>query len=74
MKRESEALGPFRLKPATTDKNGLLKIEEQLCFALYSTSRAITQEYAVLLEAMGVTYPQYLALPAVSCIDGTLAA
>ncbi|MET1413198.1 MarR family transcriptional regulator [Roseibium sp. HPY-6] len=54
------------------DEKGLLKIEDQLCFALYSTSRAITKEYAVLLETMGVTYPQYLALIVLWQRDGIL--
>ncbi|MFQ6554245.1 MarR family winged helix-turn-helix transcriptional regulator [Aestuariibius insulae] len=37
-------------------------LEEQLCFALYSTSRAITKVYAGLLEDLGLTYPQYAAM------------
>ncbi len=44
------------------DNENLLKIDHQLCFALYSTSRAITKQYATLLEGLGVTYPQYLVL------------
>lgn len=40
----------------------LLKIDHQLCFALYSTSRAITKQYTLLLDGLGVTYPQYLVL------------
>ena len=39
-----------------------LRLEDQLCFALYSASRAMTRAYAPLLEPFGVTYPQYLAL------------
>ncbi len=39
-----------------------LKIDYQLCFSLYSTSRAITKQYAVLLKELEVTYPQYLVL------------
>ncbi|QFT34732.1 MarR family transcriptional regulator [Roseibium porphyridii] len=60
------------MESCTTDEKGLLKIEDQLCFALYSTSRAITKEYAVLLETMGVTYPQYLALMVLWQNDGIL--
>lgn len=33
-----------------------------LCFALYQASRAMTAEYRPLLEALGITYPQYLVL------------
>lgn len=39
-----------------------LRLEEQLCFALYSASRALTRAYVPLLEPLGVTYPQYLVL------------
>jgi DNA-binding MarR family transcriptional regulator len=39
-----------------------LHIDEQLCFALYAASRAVTRAYAPLLEPLGLTYPQYLAL------------
>ena len=44
----------------TSTKTPLLK--DQLCFALYATSRAFTKVYAPLLKDMGVTYPQYLIL------------
>ena len=37
-------------------------LDEQLCFALYSASRAVTRAYAPLLEPLGLTYPQYLVL------------
>jgi DNA-binding MarR family transcriptional regulator len=37
-------------------------LDEQLCFALYSASRALTPAYAPLLEPLGLTYPQYLVL------------
>ncbi len=40
----------------------LLALASQLCFALYSTSRSMTAAYRPFLEAMGLTYPQYLAL------------
>ena len=39
-----------------------LHIDEQLCFALYNASRALTRAYAPLLEPLGLTYPQYLVL------------
>ena len=39
-----------------------LKIEDQLCFALYRASRAIIRAYAPLLEPLGLTYPQYLVM------------
>ena len=39
-----------------------LHLDEQLCFALYNASRAVTRAYAPLLEPLGLTYPQYLVL------------
>ena len=40
----------------------LLKLDSQLCFALYAASRAITKTYRDELTALGLTYPQYLVL------------
>ena len=37
-------------------------LDEQICFALYSASRAITAKYRNLLDPLGLTYPQYLVL------------
>ena len=37
-------------------------LDEQLCFALYTASRAMTSCYRPLLDAMGLTYPQFLVL------------
>lgn len=39
-----------------------LQLEEQLCFALYSASRALTRAYQPLLSPLGLTYPQYLVM------------
>ena len=39
-----------------------LKLENQLCFALYASSRAITQRYREYLQPLGLTYPQYLVM------------
>jgi DNA-binding MarR family transcriptional regulator len=39
-----------------------LKLENQLCFALYSTSLLMTKVYKPLLQALNLTYPQYLAM------------
>ena len=38
------------------------KLENQLCFRLYTASRLITQSYHPLLSKHGLTYPQYLVL------------
>ncbi|MCP5457749.1 MAG: MarR family transcriptional regulator [Thermotogaceae bacterium] len=40
----------------------LLKLDNQLCFALYSSSRGVTRLYRPLLSEFGITYPQYLAM------------
>lgn len=46
----------------TTDADRWLELDRQLCFALYSTSLAMTKRYKPLLAPLGVTYPQYLVL------------
>ncbi|MFC5730158.1 MULTISPECIES: MarR family winged helix-turn-helix transcriptional regulator [Nocardioides] len=39
-----------------------LKLDEQLCFSLYSASRLITAAYRPLLNEIGLTYPQYVTM------------
>ncbi|MGH3646239.1 MAG: MarR family winged helix-turn-helix transcriptional regulator [Micromonosporaceae bacterium] len=39
-----------------------LELDRQVCFALYAASRAVTQLYRPVLDALGLTYPQYLVL------------
>lgn len=39
-----------------------LKLEHQLCFALYSASRAMNHAYTAVLEPLGLSYTQYLVL------------
>lgn len=39
-----------------------LRLDNQLCFSLYSASLAMTQLYKPHLEPLGLTYPQYLVL------------
>ena len=39
-----------------------LKLDNQLCFRLYTASRLITQAYHPLLSGIGLTYPQYLVM------------
>lgn len=45
-----------------TGARGMYRLEEQLCFALYSASRAVTRAYAPLLSPLGLTYPQYIVM------------
>lgn len=39
-----------------------LTLDEQVCFALYSTGLALNKVYRRLLARLGLTYPQYLAM------------
>ncbi|MCX4461549.1 MarR family transcriptional regulator (plasmid) [Streptomyces sp. NBC_00080] len=41
---------------------GSLLLQDQLCFALYAASRAVTTRYRPLLDELGLTYPQYLVM------------
>jgi len=45
--------------PATAPSQSL---DEQLCFAVYSTMLGINKIYRPLLKAIGLTYPQYLVM------------
>jgi DNA-binding MarR family transcriptional regulator len=47
-----------KVNDATTD----LALDDQLCFALYAATHAITRAYRPLLNELGITYPQYLVL------------
>ena len=49
-------------KSETSSNNPALLLDNQLCFALYSTSLAMTKLYKPLLETLGLTYPQYLVM------------
>lgn len=46
----------------TSDSCESLRLDNQLCFALHSTSLLMTKVYKPLLQALGLTYPQYLAM------------
>jgi DNA-binding MarR family transcriptional regulator len=45
----------------TADKT-VPRLDDQLCFALYSTSLAMGKLYRKLLKPLGLTYPQYLVM------------
>jgi MarR family transcriptional regulator, organic hydroperoxide resistance regulator len=47
---------------ATQDTCTDLLLDNQLCFALYSSSLLMTKVYKPLLQKLGLTYPQYLAM------------
>jgi DNA-binding MarR family transcriptional regulator len=39
-----------------------LELDNQICFALYDTSRAMIRAYGPVLDGLGLTYPQYLVM------------
>lgn len=39
-----------------------MRLDNQLCFALYAASHSITRAYRPLLDAMELTYPQFLVM------------
>ncbi|WP_017905678.1 MarR family winged helix-turn-helix transcriptional regulator [Pseudomonas asplenii] len=47
---------------STTDNCDDLLLDNQVCFALHSTSLLMTKVYKPLLQALNLTYPQYLAM------------
>jgi MarR family transcriptional regulator, organic hydroperoxide resistance regulator len=47
---------------SSVPRSALLQLDNQLCFALYSTSLTMTKLYKPLLDRLGLTYPQYLAM------------
>lgn len=47
-----------------------LRLENQLCFALYAATRAVTKAYRQNLDPIGLTYPQYLVLTVLWENDG----
>ncbi|AZO17793.1 MarR family transcriptional regulator [Mesorhizobium sp. M2A.F.Ca.ET.043.05.1.1] len=52
-------------KPAPAQDAGVIEVprlDQQLCFALYSASGLMTKLYRPLLDPLGLTYPQYLAM------------
>jgi len=49
-----------------------LKLDNQLCFALYSASLAMTKLYKPMLEPLGLTYPQYLVMLVLWENDGVM--
>ena len=58
--------------PSTPDTAELLKLDNQLCFAVYSASLAMTRLYKPQLDKLGLTYPQYLVMLALWEEDGPM--
>lgn len=55
---------------APADPDAWLRLDHQLCFALYSASLAMTRVYKPLLDPLGLTYPQYLVMLVLWETDG----
>jgi DNA-binding MarR family transcriptional regulator len=53
---------PLRRQRAAAPPADWLALDHQLCFALYSSSLAMTKLYKPLLEPLQLTYPQYLVM------------
>ncbi|WP_323688579.1 MarR family transcriptional regulator [Rhizobium sp. AN83] len=47
-----------------TNLESLLRLDQQICFALYGAAHAFTRAYKPLLDPIGLTYPQYLVMMA----------
>lgn len=45
-----------------TDSDDLLRLENQLCFALVTAARNVVAIYRPILEPLGLTHPQYLVM------------
>lgn len=43
-------------------KDEMLKLDNQLCFALYAASKEVTRLYKPFLDKLGLTYTQYIVL------------
>jgi DNA-binding MarR family transcriptional regulator len=50
------------MQRTNTPADPSLLLENQLCFALYSASLAMTKAYKLLLDDLGLTYPQFLVM------------
>lgn len=59
-----------KTKSQPLDAASILRLENQLCFALYAATRAMTKTYREKLYPMGITYPQYLVLIVLWEADG----
>jgi len=53
-----------KLRATPSEVGDLLRLDLQLCFALYASSNLMSRLYRPLLDPLGLTYPQYLAMMA----------
>ena len=45
-----------------SDKDAVLRLENQLCFPLYAAARKVTSLYTPYFKPLGLTYTQYIVL------------
>ncbi len=53
---------PSRPRDTQSTTEFSMLLDDQMCFALYAASRAVTGLYRPMLDELGLTYPQYLVL------------
>lgn len=61
---------PIAATEISPDKPGILALENQLCFSIYSAGLAFNRLYKPVLDALQLTYPQYLVMLALWETDG----
>jgi len=61
---------PLATQPGSSKADDWLRLDQQLCFALYASSLAMTKLYKPLLAPLGLTYPQYLVMLVLWELDG----
>jgi DNA-binding MarR family transcriptional regulator len=66
----SQPVAPQSTRRTAAKATHWLALDQQLCFALYSASLAMTKLYKPLLDPLGLTYPQYLAMLVLWQADG----
>lgn len=48
----------------TEDRYACLRLDRQLCFPLYACSKEVVRRYRPMLDALGITYTQYITMMA----------
>ncbi len=66
------ATSPVDTTAQATASPDWLRLDRQLCFALYGASLAMTRLYKPLLAPLGLTYPQYLVMLVLWEADGLM--
>ncbi|WP_253711890.1 MarR family winged helix-turn-helix transcriptional regulator [Bradyrhizobium sp. WD16] len=57
-------------RKASTPTPPQLRLDNQLCFAVYAAAHSFAQAYKPFLDPVGLTYPQYLVLLELWEVDG----